>query len=202
MEPKKITPKQKRLLEYIGDYVGKRGYAPSQQEMADHFGYKSLGTIQNFLVRLERHGLLKREWNAKRSFQPVEPRPAAIELPLLGYVAAGKPIEAVESPDTIEVPPAMLGRGENFVLKVKGDSMVGDGIMDGDFVIVSRKSTAENGSTVVALIDGEATVKHFHKFPDRIVLRSSNPLVEDIIVPPGKEIRIEGLVVGVIRHCR
>lgn len=200
MEPKKITPKQKRLLDFIREFAEKRGYAPSQQEMADHFGYKSLGTIQNFLTRLESQGFMKREWNAKRSFMPVEPRPMGIELPLLGYVAAGRPIEAVDSPGTIEVPPAMLGRGENFVLKVKGDSMVGDGIMDGDYVIVAKRNTAENGATVVALVDGEATVKHFYRHPDRVVLKSANPLVKDIIVAADKEIRIEGIVVGVIRH--
>lgn len=202
MEQRKITPKQKRLLDYIADFTKAKGYAPSQQEMAAAFGYSSLGTIQNFLTRLESQGFLKREWNAKRSLSPIGAAPAGAELPLLGFVAAGRPIQAVQSHDSIEVPPTMLGKGENFVLKVKGDSMVGDGIMDGDYVIVTKKSTAENGSTVVALVDGEATVKRFHRFADRVELRSANPLVPDIHVGPEADLKIEGIVVGVIRHLK
>lgn len=124
------------------------------------------------------------------------------DLPMLGFVAGGKPIEAVSGNDTIEVPPAMLGKGDNFALRVKGDSMVGDGIMDGDYVVVARRSTAENGATVVALVDGEATVKRYYRRADSVELRSANPLVPDILVGPERELRIEGVVVGVIRHCR
>lgn len=198
----KITPKQKRLLDYVSEFTRARGYAPSQAEVAAHFGYSSLGTVQNFLTRLEKQGYLKREWNAKRALAPVESAPVGLELPLLGFVAAGKPIEVVSSSDSIEVPPTMLGKGDNFALKVKGDSMVGDGIMDGDYVIVSRRHTAENGATVVALVDGEATVKRYYRRADMVELRSANPLVPDILVGPDKELKIEGLVVGVIRHCK
>lgn len=198
----RITPKQKRLLEFISEFTRARGYAPSQQEMAAHFGYSSLGTVQNFLKRLEQHGFLKREWNAKRALAPVEAAPVGLELPMLGLVAGGKPIEAISGNDTIEVPPAMLGKGDNFALRVKGDSMVGDGIMDGDYVIVARKNDAENGATVVALVDGEATVKRYYRKAGRIELRSANPLVADIDVGPERDFRIEGVVVGVIRHCR
>lgn len=202
MSTGKITPKQKRLLDFISEFTRARGYAPSQQEMAAHFGYSSLGTVQNFLKRLEQQGFLKREWNAKRALSPIEANPAGLELPMLGLVAGGKPIEAISGNDTIEVPPAMLGRGDNFALRVKGDSMVGDGIMDGDYVIVARKGEAGNGATVVALVDGEATVKRYYKKSDHVELRSANPLVADIIVGPEKDFRIEGVVVGVIRHCR
>lgn len=200
MENRKITPKQKKLLDYIRDFAERMGYAPSQTEIAAHFGFRSLGTIQNYLKILERDGHLKREWNAKRALTPVAARPSTQTLPLLGMVAAGKPIEAVENRDEIEVPPTMLGRGENFVLKVRGDSMVGDGIMNGDYVIVAKRKTAENGTTVVALVDGEATVKRYHKKGDRIELRSANPLVPDIHVDPESDFAIEGIVVGVIRH--
>ena len=96
----------------------------------------------------------------------------------------------------------MLRRGENFALRVRGDSMVGDGILDGDLVVVSRRATAENGQTVVALVDGDATVKHFHKLGGRIELRSANPSVPTLVVEAGRDFRIEGVVVGVIRHCR
>jgi len=201
MSKRAITPKQKRVLDFIRDFAAEHGYSPSQHEIAERFGYKSLGTVQNFLTRLERAGHIKRDWNAKRALAPVEGEGAGLELPLLGFVAAGRPIEAVDSPDVIEVPPTMLGRGENFVLKVKGDSMVGDGIMDGDFVIVTKRSTAENGATVVALVDGEATVKHFFRKSGKIELHSANPLVPTIVVEPHQDFRIEGVVVGVIRHC-
>ncbi|PLX40283.1 MAG: repressor LexA [Deltaproteobacteria bacterium] len=198
-----ITPKQKAMLDYIGDFTESMGYAPSQREIADHFGYSSLGTVQNFLVRLEKAGWLERSWNAKRALKTLSARTSAgsYELPMLGFVAAGKPIEAVESPDTMEVPETMMGRGENFVLKVEGDSMVGDGILDGDMVVVTKASYANNGQTVVAMVDGEATVKHFHRVKEGIELRSANPLVPTINVTQENEFRIGGIVVGVIRHC-
>lgn len=202
METRPITPKQKRLLDYIRDFAEARGYGPSQQEIAARFGFRSLGTVQNYLVRLERQGFLNRKWNAKRALALVESEPAGAELPLAGFVAAGRPIEAVSSPGSVEVPPSMLRRGENFALRVRGDSMVGDGILDGDLVVVCRRATAENGQTVVALVDGGATVKHFHRIGGRIELRSANPTVPTLVVEDGREFHIEGVVVGVIRHCR
>ncbi|PLX41330.1 MAG: repressor LexA [Deltaproteobacteria bacterium] len=203
MEKGAITPKQKAMLDYIREFTESVGYAPSQREIADHFGYSSLGTIQNYLVRLERAGWLERSWNAKRALKTIGAAPAGggYELPMLGFVAAGRPIEAVESPDTLEVPHTMVGRGENFVLRVQGDSMVGDGILDGDMVVVTKSSHANNGQTVVAMVDGEATVKHFHRVKGGIELRSANPLVPTINVTSDNDFRIEGIVVGVIRHC-
>jgi repressor LexA len=195
------TPKQKRMLDFIRSFTGANGYAPSQREIADHFGYSSLGTVQNFLVRLERLGLLKREWNAKRALAPLEPKAVGTELPLVGRVAAGLPIESVETPETLEVPPTMLGRGENFVLRVSGDSMIGEGILDGDYLVVKKASQAFNGQTVVALVDGEATVKNYYRRSDAIELRAANPAYEDILVGPDKQFSLEGIVVGVIRHC-
>lgn len=202
MDPRPITPKQKRLLDYIREFAEMRGYGPSQQEIAARFGFRSLGTVQNYLVRLERQGFLNRKWNARRALKVVESEAAGAELPLIGFVAAGRPIEAVSSPGSVEVPPSMLRRGENFALRVRGDSMVGDGILDGDLVVVNRSATAENGQTVVALVDGDATVKHFHKLGGRIELRASNPSVPTLVVESGRDFRIEGVVVGVIRHCR
>ena len=116
-------------------------------------------------------------------------------------MAAGKPIEAIENPGTIEVPPGMLGRGENFVLQVEGDSMVGDGILDGDYVVVRKQAVAENGQTVVALLGGEATVKRFYRRAGRIELHPANPAMQPLVVEEEGELRIEGVVVGVIRHC-
>ncbi|PLX83181.1 MAG: repressor LexA [Desulfuromonas sp.] len=196
-----LTPKQKRILDFITGHIEQQGYPPSQQEIARAFGFRSLGTVQNYLVRLEREGALQRDWNARRGLRPVRQAPRGVELPLAGTVAAGKPIEAVETPDILEVPPSMAGRGENFVLRVKGDSMVGDGILDGDYVVVRKQASADSGQTVVALIDGEATVKRLHRRSESVELHPANPAMAPITVEPGSDFRIEGVVVGVIRHC-
>jgi repressor LexA len=195
-----MTPKQKRILDFIHAHLDRHGYAPSQQEIAHAFNFRSLGTVQNYLVRLEREGHLSRQWNARRGMRPLRPQGSGLELPLVGTVAAGKPIEAVETPDTLEVPPAMLGAGEHFVLRIKGDSMIGDGIIDGDYVVVRKQATADNGQTVVALIAGEATVKRLQRKGKYIELHPANPAMEVITVSEGADFRIEGVVVGVIRH--
>jgi repressor LexA len=196
-----LTPKQKKILDFIHSHTETEGYPPSQQEIARAFGFRSLGTVQNYLVRLEREGLLSRDWNARRGMRVVHPKTAGAELPLAGTVAAGKPIEAVETPDTIEVPASMVGPGENFVLRVRGDSMIGDGILDGDYVVVRRQPGAESGQTVVALIGGEATVKRFQRKGGRVELHPANPAMAPIAVEGEESFRIEGVVVGVIRHC-
>jgi len=196
-----LTPKQKKILDFIESFSSREGYPPSQQEIAKAFGFRSLGTVQNYLVRLEREGQLARDWNARRGMKVIRPKESRLELPLVGMVAAGKPIEAIETPDTIEVPGSMLGAGENFVLKVQGDSMIGDGILDGDYVVVRKQSTADSGQTVVALIRGEATVKRFYRKGATIELHPANPTMQPLIVSSEESFRIEGVVVGVIRHC-
>lgn len=196
-----LTPKQQQVLRFIEDYQRRQGCAPSQQEIARAFGFRSLGTVQNYLVRLEREGCLARDWNARRGLRLTPPsRPAGRELRLAGTVAAGRPIEAVEVPDHIEVPSWMAGDGGNFVLRVRGDSMVGDGILDGDLVVVRKQATAENGQTVVALLGNEATVKRLVKRDGRIELHPANPVMTPIEVAAADSFRIEGVVVGVIRH--
>lgn len=196
-----LTPKQKKILDFIRSYTEQHDFPPSQQEIARFFGFRSLGTVQNYLVRLEREGVLAKQWNARRGMRVLRPAVEATELPLAGLVAAGKPIEAVEQPDTIEVPSSMIGAGMNFVLKVQGDSMIGDGILDGDYVVVRKQTTAENGQTVVAMIRNEATVKRFYRRADRIELQPANPAMAPIMVEADESFRIEGVVVGVIRHC-
>jgi repressor LexA len=196
-----LTPKQKKILDFITAHLDREGYPPSQQEIASAFGYSSLGTVQNYLVRLEREGALSRDWNARRGLRPTRPRALSVELPLVGTVAAGRPIEAIETADTIEVPPSMVGRGENFALRVRGDSMVGDGILDGDFVVVRKQASADSGQTVVALIGNEATVKRLVRKDGRIELHPANPAMAPILVENAEELRIEGVVVGVLRHC-
>lgn len=196
-----LTPKQKQVLDFIRSFQERHGYAPSQREIADALGVRSLGTVQNYLVRLERQGIVTKQMQATRGVQINRPAPASIELPLAGIVAAGKPIEPIETPDSIEVPASMVGPGENFVLRVRGDSMVGDGILDGDYVIVRKQATAESGQTVVALLRGEATVKRLLRKGRRVELHPANPAMNPIIVDDEESFRIEGVVVGVIRHC-
>lgn len=196
-----LTPKQKAVLDYIIAFTERSGYAPSQQQIADHFGYKSLGTVQNYLVRLIRDGVLSNDWNARRGLTVVQPKSSSMELPLLGTVAAGKPIEAISNPDSIEVPPSMIGGGENFVLKVQGDSMIGDGILDGDYLVVRKQAQADSGQTVVALLDGAATVKRLVRRGAQIELHPANPAMQPLIVTE-EDFHLEGVVVGVIRHCR
>ncbi len=216
-----ITPKQKQVLDFILEFQRDHGYAPSQQEIAGHFGYRSLGTVQNYLVRLEREGHLSKTLNARRGLQIVPQNPSppiplfpstptpplfrpAMTLPLLGRVAAGRPIEAIENRDEFEVPPSMVLKGDNYVLQVVGDSMIEDGILDGDYVIVNKRSRANNGQTVVAMINDHATVKRYYRKGDRVELRPANSefktLVIESLVDADVEFRIEGVVVGVIRH--
>ena len=200
----KLTEKQKVFLGFISRYIQDWGRPPSFEEICAHFGFTSYNTVTTYLKTLERKGYVRlpREKNRKRAIEvisPVETR--RFEFPLLGRVAAGKPIEAVEDIDAIEVPPSMIGRGDHFVLKVKGDSMKEDGILDGDFIVVRRQPTAENGETVVALIGNEATVKRYYKKEDQVELRPAHADMSPIIVKEG-DLRIQGKVVGVMRHYK
>lgn len=209
-----LTPKQKKVLEYILKFSEKKGYAPSQQEIARHFRFKSLGTVQNYLNRLERHGVLQKNWNARRGVQILDPNPSPIPhthpktqnevemtvpLPLVGLVAAGKPIEAVENQETLDVPTHFIQRGEHFVLQVQGDSMIEDAILDGDYVIIKKQKVANNGQTVVALINHEATIKRFYQRKDQIELHPANPKYSVISVHPSQGFEIAGVLVGVMR---
>ena len=197
-----LTPKQKALYDYIVSFSDKNGYPPSQKEMAKAFGWSSLGTVQNYLVRLVREGVLTKDWNAKRGLKVIQPQGHAVELPLVGLVAAGKPIEAINTPDSIDVPASMIGTGENFVLQVQGDSMIGDGILNGDYVVVRKQAQAYSGQTVVALIRGEATVKRLVKRDKVVELHPANPTMQPFIIEAEEDFSIAGVVVGVIRHCR
>lgn len=196
-----LTPKQKRFLDFVIEHTEREGYAPSQAEIARALGFRSLGTVQNYLVRLEREGLVEKDWNARRGIRVRIPEGYGFTLPLAGLVSAGRPIEAIGTDDVIEVPPSMAGDG-NFVLRVRGDSMIGDGILDGDLVVVHKQDSAAGGQTVVALIDNEATVKKLHLQKDRAELHPANPAMEPIIIENSEAFRILGVVVGVIRHCK
>jgi repressor LexA len=200
----KLTEKQKAFLGYISRYVEDWGRSPSFEEICSHFGFTSYNTVTTYLKTLERKGYIRlpRKKNQKRAIEvisPVETR--RLEFPLLGRVAAGRPIEVVEEVDAIEIPPSMLGKGDHFVLQVKGDSMKEDGILDGDFIVVRKQPTAENGQTVVALINNQATVKKYYQREGRVELRPAHTGMEPLIISKG-DLRIEGRVVGVMRHYK
>lgn len=196
-----LTKKQRQVLDYVDNFIDGNGYSPSFEEIANHFNYASLATVHEHLSNLEQKGFLRKDYNRSRSLQVVRAEGAlAEELPLLGAVAAGLPIEAIEQQETIAVPHDLLRAGRNFVLRVKGDSMVDEQIRDGDYIIVNSRQTADNGEMVVALIGGDsATVKTFYQERDgRIRLQPANPTMGPLIYD-ADEVQIQGIVVAVIR---
>ncbi len=201
-----LTRRQREIYEYIKEFIGENGYAPSIVEIGKHFHLNSPATVHKHLQNIAQKGLIKRSWNRSRAIELVPGSdtigPAATtggaELPLLGMIAAGLPLEAIEDTETIPLPWSS-GDGNLYVLKVKGDSMIEDHIQDGDYVIVEGRTTAMNGETVVALIDGEsATLKRFYREGPRIRLQPANEAMEPIMVDE-EELRIQGVVVGVLR---
>jgi len=200
----KLTEKQKAFLGYISHYVEDWGRSPSFEEICSHFGFTSYNTVTTYLKALERKGYIRlpRKKNQKRGIKVISPvETKRFEFPLLGRVAAGRPIEAVEEVDVIEVPPSMIRQGDHFVLQVKGDSMKEDGVFDGDFIVIRKQPVAENGEMVVALINNEATVKRFYKREQYVELRPAHTGMEPIIVKQ-EDLHIEGKIVGVIRHYK
>ena len=198
----KLTDKQKDFLAYISRYIEEWGMAPSFDEICSHFNFSSYNTVTTYLKILERKGYIRlpKKKNLKRAIQVVSPvETRRFEFPLLGRVAAGKPIEAIEDRSVVEVPPSMASNDECFVLQVKGASMEEDGILDRDFVVVRKQPTAENGEIVVALINNEATVKRYYRRRNHIELRPAHAGMEPIRVKKG-DLRIEGKVVGVMRY--
>lgn len=198
MGDKFLTPKQKQVLDFITNYIRQNDYSPSQQEIAKNFGFRSLGTVQHYLTQLSEQGYLEKSWNARRGVKPQE---AENRIALVGKVAAGAPIEAMIDNESVEVPRSMVSKGGNyFSLIVEGDSMVEDGILDGDFVIVRKQETAHNGQTVVALLDNEATIKRYYRKKGKVELHPANPSYKPIPVKNKQSFRIEGVLIGVIRN--
>lgn len=196
-----LTRRQKELVDYLRTYIGEHGYAPTLEEIGEHFGLTSLATVHKHLSNLEEKGAIRRTWNHSRAIEMVEdsPRVAAVELPLLGKVAAGAPIEEIEDPAGIAVPEDLIRRGNTFVLRVTGDSMIDDGIWDGDYIVVEERRDADNGETVVAIVDGEATVKRFYRDGGgRIRLQPANEKLDPIVVADA-DLQIRGVVVAVMR---
>lgn len=199
-----LTKRQREILTFLGNYAEENGYAPSFEEIAAQFNYNSLATVHEHLSNLERKGYIKRSYNESRAIQilPSETSSRAHELPLLGTVAAGMPIEAVVGHETLGVPDGFVRRsGNHFVLRVRGNSMIEEQIRDGDFVVVNERQSADNGEMVIALLNGNsATVKKFYRERDgRIRLQPANETMAPIYVHEN-DITIQGVVVGVLRR--
>jgi len=194
-----LTERQRAIYDFVKGYIAARGIAPSYEEIRRAFRFGSYNSVQKHLKRLQEKGFLKSPWNnQKRALELVEPGPATVVLPLLGRVAAGRPIEAIAQPESIEVPEVLLRGEDNFALRVVGDSMVDEGIRDGDIVIVKRQRDAHDGQTVVALIGDDATIKQFHRRGARIELRPANARMRSIMVDED-DLQIQGIVIGLIR---
>jgi repressor LexA len=196
-----LTKRQREILDYLQDFIQQHGYAPSLEEIGRRFGLSSLATVHKHLTNLQEKGFIKRAWNRSRSVEmiPTGSGGRALELPLLGYVAAGAPIEAVATNETIAVPEDLVGRRDTYVLRVRGNSMIEEQICDGDFVIVEDRKVAQNGETVVALVGGsDVTLKKLYRENGRVRLQPANPAVQPIFVDPD-QVQVQGVVVGVMR---
>jgi repressor LexA len=199
-----LTKRQREILTFLTSYTEANGYAPSFEEIASQFNYNSLATVHEHLSNLERKGYIKRNYNESRAIEilPSEAFPRAVELPLLGQVAAGAPIEAIAIDETVAVPEDFVRRsGGHYVLRVRGNSMIDEQIRDGDFVVVNERQSADNGEMVIAMLSGtSATVKKFYRERDgRIRLQPANETMSPIYIHEN-DISIQGVVVGVLRR--
>ncbi len=201
-----ITRRQRQVYDFISGFVQTHGYSPSFEEIGNGLGLSSLATVHKHITNLEKKGLLRRDYNRSRSIDVLPPRgrmkqalaPPPLSLPLLGRIAAGHPIEAVENPESISLAD-FTGSKDVFVLQVRGDSMQDEAILDSDYVLVEKTATARNGEIVVALVEGtETTLKRFYKEADEIRLQPSNAAMAPIIVP-AHAVQIQGRVIGVLR---
>jgi SOS regulatory protein LexA len=194
-----LTKRQAQILNFIKKYSQKHGYSPSLEEIADKFSFSSLSTVHYHLSQLQEKGLISRQDYIPRSIQLEEPNEPVVEIPLAGLIAAGEPIEAIEQTETITVPKSMLSpNGEHYALKVKGNSMIDEGIFDNDIVVIRKQEVADNGTIVVALINGnEATLKKIYKEKNGFRLQPANPKLKPIFV---KELLVQGRVVSILRN--
>ena len=196
-----LTKRQKQLYDFLDEYIARQGFAPTLEEIGQHFKLSSLATVHKHLSNLEHKGLIVRKWNFSRAIElvPRQKKTGAVDVPLLGYVAAGLPIEPIETDETFTVPEEFIRRQNTFVLRVKGNSMINDGILDGDYIIVEERVDADNGDTVVAVVNGEATVKKFYRDKDDTVrLVPANDGMAPIVAA-AHAVSIRGAVVAVMR---
>jgi repressor LexA len=199
-----VTPRQRQIYEFISGHIDVHKLPPTIAEIGRHFKMSSSASVHSILSALEREGLIKRIPNVSRGIELMKQESVSdgdgFDIPLLGMVAAGQPIEAILSHETVPVPRDMIGRGRLFALRVRGDSMIEENIQDGDIIIVASQQTAENGQVVVALIDGNyATVKKFYRDADFIRLEPANPQFKPIFIKTTERLQIQGVVRGLIR---
>ncbi len=196
-----LTKRQKQILDFVTRFIDEEGYSPSLSEIGQHFGLSSVATVHKHIDNLRKKGLVRKSWNANRSLELTHAALGikAVRLPLVGRVSAGQPIEALEQREVIAVPEDMVGRGETFVLQVQGESMIDEQIRDGDYVIAEKRQRPQNGSVVVALIDGEeATLKKFYKEGSVVRLQPANPAMKPLTLPADR-VRVQGGVTGILR---
>ncbi|HXI02829.1 MAG TPA: transcriptional repressor LexA [Candidatus Saccharimonadales bacterium] len=199
-----LTKRQREILDFITRFVDEKGYSPSLMEIGRHFKLSSVATVHKHVDNLRKKGYVTKTWNANRSLDLTDKSRSfrSVRLPLIGRVAAGRPIEALQTREVIAVPEDMVGRTTTFVLEVSGDSMIDEQIRDGDFVVVEERVRARDGEMVIALIDGEeTTLKKFFRQGEKIRLQPANAAMDPIIVD-GSRVRIQGVVVGVLRKYR
>ena len=196
-----LTKRQRDILDYVKDFLHRHGYSPTLEEIANHFSLASLNGVYKHLRALEERGFIRRLSNQSRSIQVLETSLSRqVVLPLLGYIAAGQPVEPVADVEEISVPESFLTRRKNYVLRVRGDSMIDEHIQDGDYVIIEQREEAQNGETVIALIDGESsTLKKFYREGNRIRLQPANPDLTPLYVDEA-QLQVQGVVVGVMRR--
>jgi len=204
-----LTRRQKQVYDFISNFVDKNGYSPSFEEIAEGMGLSSLATVHKHISNLEDKQLLRRDYNRSRSIDLLKPRgrmkqslaiaaESSMSLPLLGRIAAGRPLEAVENPESISLADFTRSK-EVYVLQVKGESMQDEAILDGDYVLVEKADSARDGDIVVALVDGsDATLKRLYVEGGKVRLQPSNATMEPIIVPAGS-VKVQGKVIGVLR---
>ncbi len=208
-----LTRRQKDLYDFLLSFVDKHGYSPSFEEIAEGMGLSSLATVHKHITNLEQKGLLKRDYNRSRSIDLLKPRglmktslavaaaataQSNVTLPLLGRIAAGQPLEAVENPESISLADFTRSK-EVYVLQVKGESMQDEHIVNGDYVLVEKTNTARDGEIVVALVDGsEATLKRIYLEGSKVRLQPSNATMQPIMVPAAS-VQVQGRVIGVLR---
>jgi len=195
-----LTERQREIYEFIRHKIENRGYGPTVREIGEAFDIKSPNGVMCHLKALEKKGLIKREEHAARAIQLVDHRPPAAGLPFLGVVAAGSPLPAIEQSERVAFDD-LFGGANRFALQVRGNSMIENHIEDGDIVVIKKQETAENGTRVVAMIDNEVTLKRFFKEKDHVRLEPANGTMAPIIVDATRDIKILGVLTGVLRKC-
>ncbi len=205
-KPAYLTERQREILEYIQEFLRTQGIAPTHREICERFGFSSYGTVYKHLRLLQDKGYLRRDWNQKRGMELIRAIPGGgstasqVDLPFFGRIAAGRPIEAVAGNERLAVPTHLLSTraGDHYVLRVVGDSMIEEGIQDGDYVVVLRRERAEAGEMVVALVGDDATLKRFFPEGETVRLQPANPAMQALHVP-ARDVRVQGIVVGLMR---